>query len=235
MKNRVILHLVVICMAAVPLFAAGKLQTVSVISTAEVSADGFRLRLGGDGQGPYPAGTFQIFSTGTDWVQYVGGKNSTRTAWLDFAEPASDGSSAPFAAAAVPVQFVLKCKDRNIDLLNLTAGAVVYCPLLVHFDADGASYRVAMNSDSPNVEVDSADDAKVTCTAGSPCTGWQMTPSKVVGTTSTDNDLDPSAEPSVDPNPKNIGYLFRKDTVKGKRVDTLLGTYYFSFRIDLVK
>jgi hypothetical protein len=107
-------------------------------------------------------------------------RGSTRGGYIAFDQPIAGSGPSGGAPVAPPsglhkARIIAQCSREayNQNMLTMSAGQTIACPMYVRFDADGTAYRIAMNAS----EVAGTDDVTITCASGSPCTAWNIAPS----------------------------------------------------------
>ncbi len=151
-----------------------------------------------------------------DWELVTTG--STRTVLFDFREPVEGTTpTAPFTYGQIQARFICKCTQNNgFDMRYMSLNEIGYCPLFPSFQFNGDQYRIDMDGVNSSI---GTDRAKVTCLGTSSstnqCIQWKIEPSRDYGGET-----------------KNVGRLL-KVVSKPKHVETDMGSYYFSFTIDV--
>lgn len=212
--------LVVICLnmdngseAAPP---AKAVPATSTISDSDGSGTFFRVQ--SDSLGSYRNGVNSVESI----IQPIGDwelnatASTSRRVYIDFGDPVNPGdTTAPFPSAMVPARFISKCASLGLKMVDIPLGQTRQCPLALSFNYSGVQYRIAMNP----VNQAGSEYIQWTCMAATSgkCTSWVMTPSNVQATGER----------------KARGQLIKITTARGKTVETLLGKFYFAFKVNV--
>jgi hypothetical protein len=210
-------------------------QAVPVVTAIEDSEDAIAptLQIRSDGGGFYTTSKVlqSIIQPGGDWELDTNLRGSTRGFTVDFSQPvpgSGPGGGAPIAPAAgiYHARFISKCHVYGNDLLAITGGQTVDCPLTTSFSVDGVSYRIQMNPRTGVAVYPQTDFVTVTCTSpgsNTPCSQWRMEPTGTF--TAPDGSL----------KKRNRANLAKIVTSKGKTIETNQGDFYFSFQIQATR
>lgn len=182
------------------------------------STTGFAYDLRSDSLGFYKNGINSIISEIQpigDWSMDASSSTSRRVQ-IDLSDPASTtNSAAPFATASVAARLISKCSEVGNNMRSMIPGNTYKCPLGVRFLYNGGDYAVRMNPANFATSEFAQWSCQSTDAAGK-CNAWKLEPSVVRGFEK-----------------KIVGQLIKYNTVKNSTIIVDLGTYYFSFTIDV--
>jgi hypothetical protein len=210
-------------------------QNVPVVAAIEDIEEAIApiLQIRSDGLGFYTNSKVlqSIIQSGGDWELDTNLRGTIRGITLDFGQPVPGsglGGGSPVAPAngIYHARFIAKCHLYGNDLLALTGGQTVDCPLTTSFAIGDTSYRIQMNPRTGAAVFPLTDFVNVTCTssgATTPCSQWRIEPTGTF--TAPDGSL----------KKRNRANLTKIVTSKGKTIETNQGDFYFSFQIQATK
>jgi hypothetical protein len=149
------IHWVLVLLMWTPMSAIAQTnQAVPVLTAIEDTEEAIAptLQIRSDGGGFYSNSKVlqSIIQAGGDWELDTNLSGSIRGLTVDFGQPvpgSGPGGGAPIAPVngIYHARLISKCHLYGNDLLVLTGGQTVDCPLTTSFAVDGASYRIQMN------------------------------------------------------------------------------------------
>jgi hypothetical protein len=226
---------VLVLLMCVPISAAGPNSNVPVVVSIEdtEAAIAPSLQIRSDGSGVYTNSSVleSIIQSGGDWELNTNVRGATRRINLDFSQPIA--GSGPNGSAPLPLptgnyqaRFIAKCHLYGNDMLALTAGQTVDCPLMTSFTIGEAGYHIQMNPRTGAAVYPLTDFVSITCTgtgADTLCNQWKVEPSGTF------------PAPDGTWKKRNRAHFYKAVTSKGKTIETHLGDFYFSFQIQMTK
>lgn len=182
-------------------------------------------RIKSDGRGVYLNKVDSVVSI----IQGIGDwelntqSSSVRKVFVDLRDPVLDSMlnggqtpNAPFQTTTAPTRFISKCTQQGLKMQNLLPGSSVLCPLAISVKYSGSTYAIRLHPDNQNYVADWVQWTCLLTNSSGKCNSWEMTPSTI-----------------YDGERKARGQLLKITTSNGKTVETKLGVFYFSFKVNL--